>query len=108
MSENSGFRRLVTWKKVVVLGFLCAAFALVLTAVWLDGHFCHNRPKDPSPQEGRVYKTYVCHGAVVYLTRLEYISLRGLPFTFMLLFLLGVFFGQRWARGPRINRRESG
>src|ERR1700687_4168142 len=108
MQEDSGFRRLVTWQKVLVAAFLSASFTLLLTVVWLDGYFCHNRPKSPMPQEGRVYLTYVCHGGIVYLTRLENVSMEGLSLIFLLLFAIGVFLGQRWARIPRINGSGNG
>jgi len=101
MQEDSGFRRLVTWQKLLVAGLLSTSFALILTGVWLDGYFCHNRPKNPSPQEGRVYRTYVCHGGIVYLTRLENVSLEGLTLTALLIFATGAFLGQRWARTSR-------
>lgn len=106
MQEDSGFRRLAIWQKILVAGLLSTSFALILTAVWLDGYFCHNRPKDPSPAENRVYRTYVCHGGVVYLTRSESILFEGLPVTFLLLFGTGAFLGQRWARASRAHRSK--
>jgi len=104
MQEDSGFRRLLHWQKVVVAAFLSASFALLLTVVCLDGYFCHNRPKTPMPHEGRVYLTYVCHGGIVYLTRLENVSMEGLSLISLLVGCVAIFLGRRWARVSHLNQ----
>src|SRR6266446_10718348 len=103
MEKQSGFRTLSPWRKFIVVVLLCLSFGAIGSVVWLDGYFCHNRPNNPDPQENRVYRTYVCHGGVVYLTRIENLSLELLPLTCLVLFAAAAFLGKRWARITRLK-----
>jgi hypothetical protein len=103
MQKQAGFRTLAPLRKFVIVVLLCLSYGAIGSGVWLDGYFCHNRPNGPEPQQGRVYRTFVCHGGLVYLTRIENLSLEALPLTGLVLFAAAAFLGQRWVRTTRLN-----
>jgi hypothetical protein len=107
MHRQTGFRALAPFQKLIIVLLLCVSFGAIGSVVLLDGYFCHNRPNLPEPQQGRVYRTFVCHGGVVYLTRIENLSLEALPLTCFVLFATAAFLGRRWGRTTRLKNGPS-
>ena len=73
--------------KFILIAAICLAFGAFALSWHLDGLYYQTRPSQPQLAEGRVYATYVHHGALVYLSRSEKWALE---FSSPLGFLLGV------------------
>jgi hypothetical protein len=62
-------------RKALVVLILSLAFSSFAVSWYLDDLYYQTRPREPLPTEGRVYAKYVHHGALVYLTRAEKLTL---------------------------------
>jgi hypothetical protein len=91
-----------TLRKLFVVTLIIVAFVLFLAFIALDPYYYSNRPREPHPESGRIYRERVkgtTGVADVYLTRLE-----KLPYDYAEWILVGLFctvgtsclLNQRW------------
>jgi hypothetical protein len=91
-----------TLRKLLLVTLIIVAFVLFLAFIALDPYYYSNRPREPHPESGRIYRERVkgtTGVADVYLTRLE-----KLPYEYAEWILVGLFctvgtvclLNQRW------------
>jgi hypothetical protein len=78
--------------------FIALSFSTLLFVLFLDNHFCYRGPYSPQPLTGNVYRKWVCHGTVVYLSRVQYYGLEFAGPLMFLFFIVGAFIHNRYVK----------
>ena len=89
-------KRQTTLRKILLSTFTGLVLLSAGGGVFLDTYYYYYSPREPKPEEGRIYPKNVHHGAHVYLTKGEELVPILLAINFALWFGAVLYFGMHW------------